>query len=79
MAAEGTGWFITKRLVLAACLWRGWDERLQAGGWVNRRRGQGAEAVAARANMTPAQSQRSRLDALPAVETADGEVYDSRA
>ena len=32
VAAEGTGWFITKRLVLAACLWRGWDERLQAGG-----------------------------------------------
>ena len=59
VARRGPAWCIPQRLVLAAP----WDERWRAGRWVDSRTGQGAQAVASRRNMTPAQ--RSRLEALP--------------
>ena len=58
VAAKGTAWHIPHRLVISAP----WDEHWKAGRWLNNRRGQSAQAVAARQNMTPAQ--RRRLEAL---------------
>ena len=59
VATRGATWRISQKLVLAA----EWDERWQAGSWVSSRTGERAQAVAVRANMTPAQ--RGRLEALP--------------
>ena len=59
VVAKGPKWRISRELTLAAP----WDERWKAGKWVSNRRGQTAQVVAHRRNMTPAQ--RSRLEALP--------------